>query len=197
MLGMNAGQEKRALAVFAVLFAALLVYRIATSEKARTAPLRYAPGAVAASPIREGGAGPLAALAGRRRERFPGVVRDLFRMADAAPRPKPKAAPLKPVAPPPPPVPVKTPEEIAKDRSREDLAKFRFLGYLTDKDSSLFLSKDGELYIAKSGDRILANYLVKETGKDYVILLDTTTAVEARIELSGSGPEKAAPQRIK
>ena len=41
----------------------------------------------------------------------------------------------------------------------------------------------------KSGDTILKNYRVKETGKDYVILLDTVTRVEVRVELSGSGDQ--------
>jgi hypothetical protein len=109
------------------------------------------------------------------------------------PASKPKPLPVAPVAPAPPQVPEKTPEEIAAELAKADLSKFRFLGYLTDKDRSLFLSKDGETFIVKSGDRVLKNYKIKDAGKDYVILLDTVTHVEVRIELSGSGPEPAAP----
>jgi len=80
---------------------------------------------------------------------------------------------------------VKTAEEIAADLARTDLSKFRFLGYLTDKDSSLFLSKEGELFIVKKGDAVLKSYQIKAVGIDHVVLYDTVTKVEVRIELSG------------
>ncbi|HET7318676.1 MAG TPA: hypothetical protein VFK23_06025, partial [Nitrospirota bacterium] len=68
-------------------------------------------------------------------------------------------------------------------------------GYLTSKDNMLFLSKDGETFIVRSGDKLLASYQVKEAGKDYVILLDTATRVEVRVELSGSeGAQPPQPQ---
>lgn len=191
-------QEKKLFIVLAAALAVLVLYRVATSEKQRTAPLAFPKGSVATSPIRGGvsaaadGTGPLAIFIERRNEKFPGVARDIFRMADYVPKPKPVIH--APVNPPPPPVPEKTPEEIAKENARADLSRFRFLGYLTDKDSSLFLSRDGELFIVKSGERVLKNYIVKETGKDYVILLDSATNVDARIELSGSGPERMSPR---
>jgi hypothetical protein len=103
------------------------------------------------------------------------------------------AVPLAPPAPPVPAPPVKTPEEFAADAARLDLSRFRFLGYLTDRESSLFLSKDGELFIVKSGDTILKNYKVKETGRDFVVLLDSVTRVEVRIELSGGSDQGAKP----
>ena len=40
---------------------------------------------------------------------------------------------------------------------------------------------------------MLKNYKIKDAGKDYVVLLDTVTLVEVRIELSGSAPEPTAP----
>jgi len=83
-------------------------------------------------------------------------------------------------------VSVQTQEETATDLARADLFCFRFLGYLTDKDSSLFLSRDGELFIVKCGDTMLWSYQVKTAGKDHVILLDTITKGEVRIELTGS-----------
>ena len=60
-------------------------------------------------------------------------------------------------------------------------------GYLTDKDSSLFLSKEGEQFIIKSGDTVLKSYQIKAVGKDHVVLHDTVTRAEVRIELTGSG----------
>lgn len=192
-------QQKKLLTGLLALLAVLIVYRVLTAEKPRTAPLTYQQGAVATSAVRNGiqtaVADPLQLLLVQREEKFPGVIRDIFRMQDPVPaRPKPvvKTAPT-PTVPPPPPVPVKTPEEIAADAARADLSKFRFLGYLTDKESSLFLSKDGETFIVRSGDNVLRNYRVKEAGKDYVVLFDTITKVERKVELSGGEP--SSPQR--
>lgn len=194
-------QEKRLLIVLLVTLVVLVIYRISTYEDRKTVPLTYQPGAKAALPVRSGIASQrekdlVSVLIGRKGERFPGVSRDIFRMENPSP-PKPKEPP-KPaeLPPPPPPPPEKTPEEIAAEVARADLLKFRFLGYLTEKDSSLFLSKDGELYIVKSGDTVLKNYKVKEAGRDYVILLDTVTNVEVRVELTG-GPEQAPGRRFR
>jgi len=200
----NKQQQKIVLSVMVVVLVLLSVYRFVTAEKPRTAPLTYARGAVAAAPVRKviqspaASADPLAVFIDRQQEPFAGVGRDLFRMETPAAKPRPVPVPVAPVAPPP--VPEKTSEEIATELAKADLSKFRFLGYLTDRDRSLFLSKDGEPFIVKSGDRLLKNYKIKDAGKDYVILLDTITRVEVRIELSGSGPEPAAPpqpQRLK
>lgn len=172
-------------------------------EKPKTAQLTYTRGAVAVSPVRqgllshEGQADPLNVYLSHRKEQFPGVARDIFRMENPVIKPK---EPRKKVAPP---VHVKTQEEIAAEAAqaaveaakaaaeaaaqaaREDLSKFRFLGYLTDKESTLFLSKDDELFIAKRGDIIQKRYKVKEAKNDFVVLLDTTTGVELRVALPG------------
>ncbi len=191
-------QEKKLMIGLLTALAVLILYRAFTVEKPRTAPLTYQRGAVADSSVRKGrpgpapGSDPLLVFLARRDERFPGVTRDLFKMANRAARPKsaPEPAPAVPL---PPSVPEKTPEEIAAEAARADLSKFRFLGYLTDKDSTLFLSKDGELYLAKSGDTVLKNYKIKEAGKDHVILLDTITRVEVRVELSGGAEQTPKP----
>ncbi len=192
-------QEKRLLGALAVIFALLVLYRIFSAEGQKTGPLTYGPGSVASSPIRRGLASsaaekdPLLVLFEKREEKFPGVVRDIFRMANPVAKPK---MPLMPVGPPPPPpVPDKTPEEIAAEQSRADLLTFRFLGYLTEKDNTLFLSKDGELFIVKVGGAVLKNYKVKEADKDQVTLLDTVTKVEVRIELTGGTAQAPSEQR--
>lgn len=190
-------QQKIVLAVLVAVLLLAIIYRFVIDEKPKTAPLTYARGAVAVAPIRRGlsspaaSSDPLVVFFSRRHEPFPGVNRDLFRMENPAPKRKP--APVASVAPPLPTVPEKTPEELAAEAARADLSKFRFLGYLTDGDRSLFLSKEGETFIVKSGDRVLKNYTIKDAGKDYVLLFDTVTQVEVRVELSGSGPEPAAP----
>ena len=200
-------QQKIVLSVVVTVLLLAVMYRFVTDEKPKTAPLTSARGAVAAAPVRRGlssptvSSDPLTVFFARRHEPFPSAGRDLFRMENPV-KPLPKPVPVAPVAPAPPPVPEKTSEEIAAELAKADLSKFRFLGYLTDGDRSLFLSKDGETFIVKSGDRVLKNYKIKDAGKDYVILQDTVTRVEVRVELSGSGPDPAAtpqpqPQRFR
>lgn len=194
-------QEKKLLVALCAVLVLLIVYRVFSVEPPKTAPLTYTRGAKAGSPVRQGlssrsaGTDPLNIFLARRDEKYPGVTRDIFRMENPALKPKPASQPvvttLTPTAPEQ--TPEQTPERIAEDLSRADLSKFRFLGYLTEKDSTLFLSKDGELFMAKSGDTILKNYKIKEAGKDSVILLDTITRVEVRVELSGSEPSMSPP----
>ena len=195
-MSLSPEQQKRILYGAVAVLAILVLYRFVTAEKPRTVPLTYTQGAVARSRVRTGiavpaASDPLRLFLARRMERFPGVSRDIFRMDNPAPK-KPKAiftAPTPTIVIPV--IPEKTPEQIAAEAARADLSKFRFLGYLTDTDSSLFLSKDGETFIVKSGDPVLKNYRVKDAGKDYVVLLDTVTQVEVKVELSG-GAEPAS-----
>lgn len=195
-MALTTQQEKKiAVALFAVL-AALILYRMFSVEENKTAPLTFTQGMKVSSPVRKGIAAPgeapdpLLVFLERRIEKYPGVARDLFRMGGTNGKTNRRPAlitkPIATVTIPTFTVPVKTPEEIEADLARADLSSFRFLGYLTDKDSSLFLSKDGELFIVKSGDTILKNYQVKAVGKDSVVLFDTITKVEVRIELTGS-----------
>ncbi len=200
-MNLSREQEKKVLAAMFAILVLLVVYRVVTAEKPKTAPLAFQRGAVARSAVRQGlastapGADPLNIFLAKREEKFPGVSRDIFRMENPALKSIPKKTPPVVVTPSPPPAPQKTPEEIAADLSRADLSKFRFLGYLTDKDNTLFLSKDGELFIVKIGGKLLKNYLVKEASRDYVVLLDTVTRVEARVELSGSESQQQQPQQ--
>lgn len=209
-------QQTLVLTALVVVLVFLIGYRIMTGEKPKTAPLTYQRGAVASSPVRQGtssrreGADPLSVFLQRRGEKYPGVARDIFRMENPAPQSAVSHLP---------PVHVKTPEEIAAEAAkaaadaaaaatqsvvetaRADLSKFQFLGYLTEKDSTLFLSKDGELFIVKKGSNILKSYKVKEASRNYVILLDTITGVEVRLELPGGelapqqAPQQAPPQQ--
>lgn len=196
MIPLTRKRQIQLLVLLVLAMAVIYVYHRVSEEAPRTRPLTYTRGMTVSSPVRRGLASPggtkdpLTVFLERKVERYPGVKRDLFRMSGdgTVQRPKPVLV-TTPVmtAPPAETAPVRAPEEIAADQARADLSRFRFLGYLTDKDSSLFLSKDGELFIVKSGDAVLKNYQVKEAGKDHVILLDTITKVEVRIELRGSG----------
>lgn len=197
-------QQQIVLVVLVILIVLINGYLYLDGEQPKTAPLTYTRGAVAVSPVRQGslsriaGADPLNVFLERRREKFPAVVRDIFLMENPVPRSK--VTTTKQVAPP---VRVKTQEEIdaeaaqaaadavkaaaeaAAVAARADLMKFQLLGYLTDKESTLFLSKEGELFTAKKGSKLLKSYMVKETSKNYVILLDTVTGVEVRLDLPG------------
>ena len=196
-MALTKSQQQQLLAFLVAVIIALSVYQRTSQEAPRTQPLTYTPGMKVTSPVRRGiatpgaAADPLAVFLERRAEKYPGVQRDIFRMSDPLPEGKRKpvveAPPVVVITQPVSTIPVKTPEELAAEAARADLSKFRFLGYLTDKDSSLFLSKEGELFIVKSGDIVLKNYQIKVVGKDHVVLYDTITKVEVRVELSGSG----------
>ncbi len=200
-MNLTTEKQKKLLIGLIAVFAVLETYQLFTAEKQATAPLAYPRGSVATSPVRTGVAAvptdPLQVLLGRREEKYPGVTRDLFRMENPVQKPKVAVGPAGGHAEQlPPPPPQKTPEEIAAEESRADLSKFRFLGYVSERsgrESSLFLAKDGEHYIVKSGDKLLKNYMVKSTGKDYVVLFDTAARVEVRIELSG-GEDQSSKQ---
>jgi hypothetical protein len=192
-------QQKLFLGVSIAVIVLVNGYRLLTAEGPRTAPLAYTRGAVASTPVRPGAldrssaADPLRVFLERSAEPYPGVVRDIFRMQNPVARPKPKPAPPVVVtAPPPPEGPVKTAEEIAADLVRADLAKFRYLGYVIEKDTTVFLSKESELFIVKSGDRIGPAYKIKEANKDFVVILDTATRVEGRVSMSGEGAQQQA-----
>ena len=204
-------QQTSVLIVLVVVLALLIGYRIMTEEKSKSVPLTYQRGAIASSPVRQGlstrraGVDPLNAFLERRGEKFPGVGRDIFRMENPVLKPKMVVSKITAT----PPVHVKTPEEIAADAAqaaaqaiqaiadaaRADLNKFKYLGYLTEKDNTLFLSKEGELFIVKRGDTILKSYKVKEVSKNYVILLDSVTGVEVQLELSGADLVTQQPQQ--
>ncbi|MHB8844292.1 MAG: hypothetical protein ACYC7L_06025 [Nitrospirota bacterium] len=189
-------QQIKLLAAMVAVIIALNVYQRYTEEQPQSRPLAYTRGMKAAAPVRKSASpsgaqqDPLAVMLEGQAEKYPGVARDLFRMTGSGGPAKPKPSVPKPVAvvsAPASTIPVRTPEELAADAARADLSRFRFLGYLTDRDSSLFLSKDGELFIVKSGDTVLKGYRVKAVGKDHVILQDTATKVEVKVELTGSG----------
>jgi hypothetical protein len=187
--------QKKLLIALLVVLVMLIIYRVLTGEKPETAPLTYAPGAVASSAIRPGlssrtgEADPLSVFLRQREEKYPGMARDIFKTANTDPKPKPKpvTAPTLTV----PPVPVKTPEEIAAELAKADLMKFRYLGSMTDRESTYFLSKDGESFIVKNGDTVQKGYKVKEANKEHVILFDTVTRVEVKLDLAGSEQQKA------
>jgi hypothetical protein len=190
-------QQKILLAALVATIVLLNVRNFMIADKPQTAPLAYPRGSVARSAVRQNlavapeNSDALSVIIAGRGEKYPGVSRDIFRMEN--PAPKPKSAPMPVVvAPAAPAVPEKTPQEIAAELAQAELGHFRYLGYLTDRDNTLFLSKDGELFMVKAGETVQKTYKVKEATKDAVVMRDTATGVEARIELSGSDGAGAA-----
>jgi hypothetical protein len=197
---MTKQQESRMLWALLAVLGVLVLYRALGGEQQRTAPLTFTPGMTVSSPVRRGiatsgpgtGADPVSLFLTQRVRPYPGVSRNIFQLIEDArvERKKPAAKPEVIVTLPTPTVPERSPEEIAADAARAELSRFRFLGYLTDKDSSIFLSRDVELFIAKSGDVVLRTYKVKTVGKDHVVLSDTATKVEVRLEMTGGADGK-------
>lgn len=199
---LSKARQKTTLALLVALIVIINGYNYLTGEKPHTAPLTYTRGAVAPSSVRQGismrtgKADPLDVFLARRGQKYPGVVRDIFKMENPVPKTRMKLPPPPVVTAPTPSVPEKTPEQIAEESARAELSRFRFLGYLTEKDNTIFLSKDGELFMVKSGGLIQKTYKIKEAGKDSVVLMDTSTPAEVRVELSGSEQAPpAVPQR--
>jgi len=189
-------KQKIILISLLVLLTVLIIYRLMTPEQQKTAPLTYDRGAVAKTAVRtavitpSGEADPLTIYLKPHEERYPGVSRNIF--ATSNPVPKPKVV-IKPVTAPTltiPPVPEKTPEEIAAELAQSDMQKFRYLGSMIDKESVLFLSKGGESFFVKNGEIVQKGYKVKSSSRDHVILVDTITKVEIKIDLAGGEQQK-------
>lgn len=184
-------QQKITLAAIIAVFILLNAYRYFAADHPKTAPLAFPRGMVASSPVRQGlqtradGSDPLSIVFARSQERYPGVIRNIFKMERPAAKQAAKPIPAVVVTAPTQSAPERTAQEIAAEQARADLLKFRYLGYLVEKDMTLFLSKDSELFIVKSGDKLLTSYKIKEANKDYVVILDTETRMEGRVSLSG------------
>jgi hypothetical protein len=76
-------------------------------------------------------------------------------------------------------LPQPTPEELALEGGRQDLAQFRYLGYLSRAGrSEAFLAKGDTLHVVKAGETIEQHILVKVITPSGVILQETTTKME-------------------
>jgi hypothetical protein len=97
------------------------------------------------------------------------------------PAPGPTTAPAvaAPAVPPPP-----SPEELAAEAARQELAQFRYLGYLSrDGRHQAFLSKGKELYIVRSNETIEQRLLVKTVTPTGVTLQEPRSQVERTVPL--------------
>jgi len=84
-----------------------------------------------------------------------------------------------PAVPPPP-----SPEELAAQAARQELAQFRYLGYLSrDGRQQAFLSKGKDLYIVRSDETIEQRVLVKSITPTGVTLQEPRSQVERTVPL--------------
>ena len=95
----------------------------------------------------------------------------------------PPMPPGMPAIPPPPPPP--SPEELAKQAARQELAQFRYLGYLIRSGrEEAFLSKGKDLHIVTRGETIDSRVLVKAITPNGVTLEEIPSHVEQVITLT-------------
>lgn len=95
------------------------------------------------------------------------------------PGPPPAPAVAAPVVPPPP-----SPEELAAQAARQELAQFRYLGYLSrDGNEQAFLSRGKELYIVRSDEMIEQRVRVKTVTPTGVTLQEPRSQVERMVPL--------------
>ncbi|HZC67004.1 MAG TPA: hypothetical protein VE201_00140 [Nitrospirales bacterium] len=96
-----------------------------------------------------------------------------------APASSPAPTATAPAAPPPP-----SPEQLAAEAARQELAQFRYLGYLSRNGrEEAFLSKGKELYIVKSDETIEQRVRVKTVTPTDVTLQETRSQVERTVPL--------------
>ena len=88
-----------------------------------------------------------------------------------------------PVAP-----PVPTPEELAAQAAQQEMAQFRYLGYLSRNGrNEAFLSKGKELHIVQAGETLAQRILVKAITPTNVVLQESHSLAEKTVVLAGDG----------
>ena len=107
------------------------------------------------------------------------AVRDLFQPK------RPPPPPVKKVEAPPPPPP-KTPEELAEEAARAELAQFRLAGIVIRAGrAQAFLVKGDQSFMVYAGDRAGDRFTVESVDSDNVMLKDPHTSVSGQIPVSG------------
>ena len=179
------------------IWAVVAIWIIAAAPEPQRAPLAYVTGkadrANASRP--QAGAGlkvnlDLLAAARRRAQEAFVAPKNIF-----APLPTEKVAPAHAKRPTPgsPAVPAVTapavprppsPEELAAEAARQELAQFRYLGYLSrDGGQQAFLSKGKELYIVRTDETIEQRVRVKAVTPTSVTLQEPRSQAERTVPL--------------
>lgn len=181
-------RKKQLLGVLLVVWALLVVYRVATQEEPKRAPLKYVKGqTVSRSEVAPRAPSGMTVQLDRLKDR-PGITlgnpKNIFASLQTwiAPPPPPPAPPPLPSPPPPP-----TPEELAREQARRDLSQFRYLGYLNKGlgQDQAFLARERELFIVGKGQIVFGSIYLKEVTSSFVILQEKNTQLEITLTISG------------
>jgi hypothetical protein len=184
------------LTVLLLVWVGAVVYAWNIWPEDRHAPLKYAKGQpVAATAIRRTDGTPAGGFADlvvhnkqlmARPQPPTTMARDLFVPVESF-RPKPPPPPPRPrPAPPPPPPRPPTPEELAAMKAKQDLAQFRYMGYLDKgggKDQA-FLSRNGESMAAQAGETVQGHFYIKTISPVQVVIVELGTKLEMTLSLS-------------
>jgi Tfp pilus assembly protein PilP len=111
-------------------------------------------------------------------ERSKPMRRDLF-------QPKPVAV-AKPAMKGPPPPPPKTPEQLAEEAARAELAQIKLVGVIfRGGRGQAYLVKGDQTFLVFAGDKVGGRFTVEIIAADAVQLKDPATNVAGRIPVSG------------
>lgn len=108
------------------------------------------------------------------------VRRDLFqpRLAPVKAAPPPVAAPAGP--------PPKTPEQLAEEAARGELAQIKLVGIVFRGDKGeAFVVKGDQAYVVQRGGKVGERFTVDAITADGISLNDPATKVSGRISVSG------------
>ncbi len=188
-------RKKQLLIVLLLGWVALIVYRVATHEPQRHAPLTFKKGMTAASLVSRGPSTPKTSplkvrldLLNRDREPQLKVARNLFAPLERPrpPTPPPPPPPSVEAPPPPPPPPQPSPEEIAAQQARLEMSQFRYLGYLNRPSGrhEAFLARGSELFIARQGEAVAGSIRLVEVTPASAVLEEERTTVRVTLTLS-------------
>lgn len=184
--------SKSLLIVFIIVFAILIIYRIAAYKEPSRVPLKYVKGQSFIKPEeiklrmkeKNGETGFRKDLLYKKLDAPVQITRNIF--APLYTPPPPVKKPPTPHPPSQPEVKVPTPEEVAIEKSKAELKKFKYLGFLNKGGiNEAFLSKDNELISAKKGEIIKGRYLIKDISPIAVVIQDKETQIEEVVNLSG------------
>lgn len=116
------------------------------------------------------------------------LAAETARQARATPLPPPVAPPPPPVTAPPPPAP----EAVAAQKAREQMAQYRFLGYLTQFGEDLaFLRKGQAVFLLRAGEMVEDRIQVTTITAASVKLRHVPTRVETTLPLTPEGGTKS------
>ena len=111
-------------------------------------------------------------------------TRDLFQAKVMAPPVKPKKIEAKIQLPPP--IPEKTPEQLAEEAARAELAQIKLVGIVSrGSKPQAFLLKGDQAIMVFSGDKAGDRFTVEAIDTDSVQLKDPQTKVTGQISMSG------------